>query len=212
MDIARLFMVSRPLMQVLTGVPWERLRKSEKRERDYPLPAMALPPPRTPSPATQPTQEDPPMRVAPATPPGQSILAKPGCTAADETGQVLFHLQGLAEGKPGFGVLRLDVDRLDRAAAGARGMGHPEIAERILHFKEIIPNVQDREAAAAAAAEFKPVVDEAWYLGQRCGLAASSPIGYAKELAARVKSGDITYDAAVTEMRARLQKQVAEAH
>lgn len=209
MGIVEFFQISKPFVQVLTGVPWERLRSPERKELDVPrptlgaqraiaAPAAVSPPPPQPEPAAVP----PPV-------PQQAPMAKPGCTAADETGQVWFHLSGIAEGKPGSGVLRLDVDRLDRAAQGAEGMGHPEIAEKIRRFKDVLPQVRDAESAQRALVDFKPLVDETWYLGQRCGLAASAPMKYARELASKVKSGEMSYDAALKEMRARLASEEA---
>lgn len=194
MSIVAMIQAMRPFVQVVSQVPWERVTRRPTLSFDYPPPATTAPPP----------QQEEPIEVAPATPPGQSTTEKPGCTAADEAGQVLFHLQGLAEGKPGFGVLQLDGARLDRAAQGAEGMGHPEIATKLRAFKDELGSVTDQESAQAAVASFKPTVDEAWYLGQRCGLASNSPIRYAKALAERVKAGEMSYDAAVQEMRARL--------
>lgn len=99
----------------------------------------------------------------------QPALMRPGCTAADEAGNVLYHLQGLAADWGGFGVLALDLERLDRAAWGARTMGDVETARELEGFKERLPAVRSQEAAREAARDFVPIARAAWELGKKCG-------------------------------------------
>jgi len=108
--------------------------------------------------------------TAPASPTQEkSAIARPGCTAADEAGQVLFHLQGLSAGWGGTGVLAMDVDRLERAAGGANVAGDVETATALRSFKERLPQVRDPDTAKAAASDFVPIARRAWELGRKCG-------------------------------------------
>ena len=95
-------------------------------------------------------------------------LAKPGCTAADEAIVALGHLEGLARGNEGFGVLRVSKERLEKAAAAAEGLKHPEIAAAMRAVAAQMPGVHTRAGAQALADELRPVVDQAWDLGRRC--------------------------------------------
>ena len=114
---------------------------------------------------TEPELElEPELEPEPVTP-----VQRPGCTAADETLTVLGHLNGLAEGWGGFGVLKTSVQRLDRAAQGARMMGDMETETAILEFAEMLSGVSTPEEASAAAEALEPIVQRAWALGKRCG-------------------------------------------
>lgn len=99
----------------------------------------------------------------------KGTIMRPGCTAADEAGQVLFHLQGLSAGWGGTGVLAMDVDRLERAAGGATVAGDVETATALRGFKERLPQVRDPDTAKAAASDFVPIARRAWELGRKCG-------------------------------------------
>ncbi len=53
-----------------------------------------------------------------------ATMPMPGCTSADETGIVIYHLERLATGQyRGWPVLATDMERLERAAIGAERMG-----------------------------------------------------------------------------------------
>ena len=204
MDLLQFIRTTRPFIQILTEVPWERFSRAD----DAPLLSQVLPADslakRIAVMSTTPdtTPAAPPVPLSSTRAPG--ALAKPGCTAADESLVILGHLEGLAEGKQGFGVLATDLERIDRAAAGARQMGDATLAERLEGFKAQLPTVRDAETAQKAAVDLKPLVDEAWELGRRCGASGHvSPELYAKAqgLAERVKAGEISREAAVEALR-----------
>ncbi|GEM_PF-5819235 len=125
-------------------------------------------------------------------------MAKPGCTAADETILVMGHLQGVAEGKTS-GVLALDAEHLERAALGAEGMGDKELAGKLRGFKGVLPGVREAASAQAAIARLKPLADETWELGVKCGGYNLAPASYARAvtLAKKVEAGEITKEQAV---------------
>ena len=129
-------------------------------------------------------------------------LAKPGCTAADETGAILHHLNGLARGLGGFGVLRSPDERkrIERAVRGALGMGEEGVARRMGEVFADLKDVSTPEQAAALADRLGPVADEAWELGKRCG--GTGAIALAQHLMERAQAGEITKQAALAELLA----------
>ena len=136
---------------------------------DHARTVIASRPNPAPAPASRPNPA--PARVErPSTPARPMDL--PGCTAADETLTVMGHLSGLSRGLGGFGVLRTSKGRLEKAAAGARKMKAPEIADDLETIAAKLPEVRSREAAAALLEEIEPVADRAWELGRKCGITA----------------------------------------
>ncbi len=101
--------------------------------------------------------------------PGEGAVMRPGCLAAEEAGQVLFHLQGLSAGWGGPGVLAMDPDRLERAAGFATVAGDVETATALRDFKERLPQIRDPDTAKPAATDFVPIARRAWELGKKCG-------------------------------------------
>jgi hypothetical protein len=79
------------------------------------------------------------------------------------------YLVNLAEGKSGFGVLRVGKDRLEEGAAGAARMGQGELAREMRAVAQELPEVKSSEAAAALAPRLKELSDQTWDLGRRCG-------------------------------------------
>lgn len=98
-----------------------------------------------------------------------SQINRPGCVTADEAAVALFHLEGLARGKGGFGVLRISKERLEKAAEAADVIQHPEIAAQYRDIAQEMPGVSTAEEAAALRDRLEPIVfDQSWALGQRC--------------------------------------------
>ncbi|MDZ4263820.1 MAG: hypothetical protein U1B30_16000 [Pseudomonadota bacterium] len=100
----------------------------------------------------------------------------------------MFHLDGLARGKGGFGVLRVSKERLETAAAAAEGIKHPEIAAEYRAIAAEMPEVHTPEAAQALHDRLQPVVyDQSWDLGRKCK-GALTPVDLAeiKDLAAKI--------------------------
>jgi len=93
----------------------------------------------------------------------------PGCKAADACLLVHSYLVNLAEGKSGFGVLRVGKDRLEEGAAGAARMGRVELAREMLKVAQELPLVKTPKAAEALAPRLKELSDQTWDLGRRCG-------------------------------------------
>jgi len=124
-------------------------------------------------------------------------IPKPGCTAADESLMVLGYLNGLAQGKGGFGVLGPGLDRLELAAEAARLSGAPGVARALEGIAGELPGVRTPAAAAALAEKLEPVVGETWELGRRCG----APQHRVESLARRVLAGKLTREQAIEELK-----------
>jgi hypothetical protein len=92
----------------------------------------------------------------------------PGCVVADETLTVKGHLEGLAKGLGGFGVLRTSAERLARAADAARSLGEEELARSLEAIRGRLPSVRTPEAAREAMQELERIVPKAWELGKGC--------------------------------------------
>lgn len=116
-------------------------------------------------------------------------MAKPGCTAAEETIVVLGYLGGLAKGRNGYPVLALAKDHLERAAQGAEGMGDQETAGKLRDFAPRLAAVHDAEAAGAAFAELAAIEEATWELGRRCGGAGVSRAVVQDLRAGRIRPG-----------------------
>lgn len=94
---------------------------------------------------------------------------KPGCKAADEALLVSKHLEGLAKGWGGFGLLRLSKQRLEDAAVSARRAGESELADALQAIADKLPSVHDEQEAHGVLNELEQLLPQAWSLGQRCG-------------------------------------------
>lgn len=128
-------------------------------------------------------------------------MERPGCVAADESIVALGHLDGLARGLGGFGVLRTSKARLEHGARAAEHLGHHELAHRMKEIANEMPNVRDLKAAEALAARLKPLVDTAWELGRRCeGYFSPALLQKARSLGVKVQRGQISRDDAVSEL------------
>lgn len=148
-----------------------------------PAPALPAAPPAAQAPVPAPVQ----ATATPAPAPRHAI-AKPGCTAADEAAVALFHLDGLARGKGGFGVLRVSKERLEKAADAAAYLKRPEVAEEMRAIAAELPSVHTPEAALALKNRLEPVVyDKTWDLGRSCkGALSESDLAEIKALAAKI--------------------------
>lgn len=181
------------LVNLCSGFPWEHMVRfgsaemSRRATTQLARPAAVAPPPPKPAPAPRPA------------PP----IARPGCTAADNAGVVLYHLEGLSkEGKPNFGVLRVSKERLEEAATAATSLGRTDLAQQMRRIASKLPQVQDAEAAGRLAAELRPVAYAAWDLGAQCkGSLTPEQMGKARELARQVKEGTLTMDQAVSQVK-----------
>ena len=149
---------------LVSAVPWEVLSHTTA---DPPAAAPRATPP-TPSPAASSLNVDAPQDPPEGSPPEPEII-RPGCMAADESLTVLGHLQGLAAGWEGFGVLKTSKDRLDNAVIGAQAMGDQETAKELADFAETLPNVHTAAEARAAAQTLVPIAQKTWKLGVVCG-------------------------------------------
>lgn len=181
-------------------------------ERDpsswLPLPPWQGPP--VPRWMVEESEEEPrsPRRVTPTHPqpkptsPGPMYPGGPGCRAADSCLLVHGYLVNLAEGKSGFGVLRVAKERLEEGAAGAARMGQAQLAAEMREVAQALPKVHTAEEAAALAPRMKQLTDETWELGRRCGGHNLSPqqMVKARELARQVKEGTLTMDQAVKQV------------
>ena len=93
----------------------------------------------------------------------------PGCRAADACLLVYGYLVHLAEGKSGFGVLKVAKARLEEGAIGAAQMGQVQLAREMRAVAQEVALVTTSEAAAALVPKLKQLSDQTWDLGRRCG-------------------------------------------
>ena len=138
----------------LFGAPWERQEEEEPR-------AVVAP------------------RQAPRIAPSDLAALKkaaskissggPGCRAADSCLLVHGYLVQLAEGKSGFGVLRVAKERMEEGAVGAERMGQTQLAQEMRKVAQDLPEIHTPEQAAALAPRLKELSDQTWDLGRRCG-------------------------------------------
>lgn len=94
---------------------------------------------------------------------------KPGCTAADETLVVKGHLEGVARGLWGSGVLQHDIARMDRAIAGAQAMGDQGVARALAAIKAALPGVRNPAQAEVVLRQTEDVIPRVGELAKRCG-------------------------------------------
>lgn len=131
---------------------------------------------------------------------------RPGCIAADETLTVKGHLEGLAVGLGGFGVLRTSKERLETAANGAQQAGDAATSARLRGIAGKLPDVHTPEQAALIAIELDQIVPVVWELGKHCsGVVRQDVMDAASDLAAQVNEGNISREAAVEQLR-RVEK------
>jgi hypothetical protein len=130
-------------------------------------------------------------------------MARPGCTAADNGGMALYHLDGLGyHGKTNFGVLRVSKEKLEEAAQAAQSAGDPQIATEYRAIAQGLPEVRDAAKAQEMAERLRPVAFRAWELGAKCkGGLSPEQLGKARELAKQIKEGTLTMDQAVKQVR-----------
>lgn len=156
-----------------------------------------------------------PINPIPARSPPLASTGGPGCTAADETLVVKGHLEGIAKGHWGSGVLQHDIVRMNRAIAGAKAMDDAPTVEILESIKSDLPLVRDPERATAVLEKVEAIVPAVGALAQRCGGAGSisDPVLTADserhallrarvaELAEKVKRGEITKEQAVVQVQ-----------
>mgnify|MGYP001566715542 CR=1 FL=1 len=177
------------LISWCASIPWENMLVRPKFEVPPVVgkaknPVAATPPPITP-------------RAAPV-----PAISKPGCAAADNAIVAKGHLEGLARGLGGFGVLRVSKEKLEEGAAAAQQVGHPQLADKMRQVAQAMPAVSTPEQAKALAEQLEPVVQEAWHLGRTCkGALTPTQISKAKELAQQVKAGTLTMDEAIKRVK-----------
>ncbi len=134
--------------------------------------------------------------------PAEGSFERPGCTAADETLTVKGHLDGLAGGLGGFGLLRSSKERLENAAAGAQKAGDAATSARLRVIAGKLPDVHTPDQAAAVANELDDIVPVVWELGKRCkGAISQDTMDAARDLAEQVNQGNISREAAVEQLR-----------
>lgn len=199
MDALNAFQLGRPFIGAIAGMLFQPKREPLPSLREMAPPELLRAVVGTP-PIVQPTV---PLAAAPEEVLG--VLRKPGCTAADETLVVKGHLEGLAAGYGGFGVLRSpdERERMRRAIQGAEQMGAPETAGKLKAAFALVGQVDDEDSAQRALEAVAPLVQETWDLGKRCGGHSFAPelVQRARELAGMVESGGLSRDAAVQELR-----------
>ena len=192
-------------MRLCLSVPWEQMAVPEH----TPSPAKPKAAPAAPQavkyPSLSPATPALPAKYSPTSPVKRGPpppIERPGCTAADNALLVHSYLSNLADGKPGFGVLRIGKERLEEGAKAAAHLGHPEIAAEMTAIAVELPNVRDPEAARMAAEKLKPVVDAAWGLGQTCkGGLSPEQLARVRSLAKDVKTGKLTLNEAVAQVQ-----------
>jgi hypothetical protein len=147
----------------------------------------------------------PEREVAPSpTSPGRVHVEGPGCKAADACLLVHGYLVNLAEGKTGFGVLKIAKERLEQGATAASQLGQAQLAQEMRTVSQDLPEVHTAEQAAALVPTLKALCDQTWELGRRCGaLLSPERIQQARVLGPKVRTGEISRDQAVAELRRR---------
>ena len=192
-------------MKLCLSVPWEQMAMSEHTPSPAKLKAAPSVPQAVKYPSLPPATPALPAWYPPTTPVKRGPpppTERPGCTAADNALLVHGYLSNLADGKPGFGVLRIGKERLEEGAKAAAHLGHPEIAAEMTAIAAELPNVRDPEAARLVAEKMKPVVDASWGLGQTCkGGLSPEQLARVRALAKDVKEGRVTLNEAVAQVK-----------
>ena len=155
--------VSNHLLNFCLSLPWESLVSSspdEPRRRKPRPPVSTYKAPPAPLPASVPASVPPPPRPVPTQKPAPSLQGGPGCQAADACLLVHGYLVKLAEGKSGFGVLRVAKERMEAGAVGAARMGEAQLAQEMRAVAQELPQVQTPEAAATLAPRVKTLSDQ----------------------------------------------------
>ncbi len=99
------------------------------------------------------------QQLRPLAAPTTAETGKPGCEAAEACVETYGTLLTLADGLGGFGVLRLEKDRLERGAEAAEEFGSPEVARQMRNIADHLPRVRTPAEAARLAEDMKPVRD-----------------------------------------------------
>lgn len=196
------WLVLETVVNVAARIPWERFVRANPNEiikipaeiKSVSLeagvqPAVPTQPEHTPAPR-------PPQPLAAA----NSVITRPGCTTADEALVVKGHLDGLARGWGGFGVLKTSKERLDKAVIAAKIAGAPEVSAKLADISEKLPEIKTPERAQEVALELDAVLPEAWSLGRRCKGLTPEMLTKARELAGRVSAGELTKEQAIAEL------------
>ena len=132
----------------------------------------------------------------------KSQPSRPGCTAADNAIVAKGHLDGLAQGFGGFGVLRISKERLEEAAQAAHVLGKNDLSREMNSIASQMPQVHTPQEAAVLAKRLDLVVKEAWQLGSSCkGDISPEQVAKARELATRVSQGKLTTKEAIEQLR-----------
>ena len=131
----------------------------------------------------------------------KTSIERPGCTIADETLTVKGHLEGLAQGLGGFGVLRTSYKRMGKAIRAAKQMQNKEITKKLEHIQTKLTKVHTPEKAKVLEGQFAALVPTAWELGRRCsskpGQLHPKVLAAAGRLAKEVNSGRMKKDEAI---------------
>ena len=181
-----------PLLRLCVSLPWEHVLFKEKPgpAKSSGEPMVRMGPAALPAPVIPPVDREEPVddSGSAVTSAGKSPMGKPGCTAADEAIVALGHLQGLARGNGGFGVLRVSKERLEVGAEAAEHLGKRSLAKEMQAIGAEMPNVHTAEDALALAERLEPVVDQAWDLGRHCkGSLNAKDLTKMRELAQRIR-------------------------
>lgn len=207
------WLILETVVGVAARVPWERFVRPDPKEL-IPTPPLQLKPEPSGSESvlsgsnSASTTEMPiPVhalaieRSRPANPPpAMDVVSRPGCTTADEALVVKGHLDGLAKGWGGFGVLRTSKERLDKAVLAAKVAGAPNVSQKLAIISEKLPDIKTPEDAERVAGELNDILPDAWNLGKRCKGLTPEMLSKARELAGRVSRGEITKEDAVKEL------------
>jgi len=190
------WLVLETVIGVAARVPWERFVRPDPKEV-IPIPP---PPQPKPEPALDRSTNDQESEPVHPNPPSDVVVSRPGCTTADEALVVKGHLDGLAKGWGGFGVLRTSKERLDKAVIAARIAGSPEVSGQLAKIANELSEVKTPEDAERVASELDEVLPKAWELGKRCKGLTPEMLARARELAGKVSRGEMTKDAAIKEL------------
>lgn len=163
------------------GFPWEMEEQEEPKAR-----GRAAPTPPPPEPAS----------------PASMSSGGPGCRAADSCLLVHGYLVNLAEGKNGFGVLRVAKERLEAGAVAATQLGKEQLAREMRAVAQELLHIRTSAAAATLVPRLKALCDQTWDLGRHCGeLLSPARIQQARALGSKVRTGEIPRSQAVAELR-----------